>query len=197
MSDQKKSKSSLTGILQFLHEAEDLKMVLRHSWLSNGRRESVAEHTWRMSLMAIILHREIGITIDIGRVLQMIVVHDLAEVHVGDYQVFGKEQPENKHELEEKALQKMVKQLPSLSGKEILSLWQEYERRETDEAKFAGALDKLEVLLQHNEADPSTYLPGEGEFNLTYADDKMFDNPVMIEFRELIRTETKRILNNS
>lgn len=186
------SNQSLLGILNFLHESEGLKTELRHSWLSDGRRESVAEHTWRMALMAITLHKEVGGNIDIGHVLKMIIVHDLGEVYAGDYQVYGKVIPENKHELEENALKKLLSTLPSYTEQEILDLWGEFENRETIEAKFAVALDKLEVLIQHNEADLSTYLEGEGEYNLTYADDKVDYNKALREFRELIRDETSK-----
>lgn len=181
---------SLLGILNFLHESEGLKRELRHSWLSDGRRESVAEHTWRMALMAIALHKDVDENIDIGHVLKMIIVHDLGEVYAGDYQVYGKAVPENKHELEEESLNKLLSTLPSYSKQEILDLWNEFENRETIEAKFGVALDKLEVLIQHNEADVSTYLEGEGEYNLTYADDKVSYNEVLKEFREIVREET-------
>lgn len=186
---------SLLGILNFLHESEGLKRELRHSWLSDGRRESVAEHTWRMALMAIALHKDVDENIDIGHVLKMIIVHDLGEVYAGDYQVYGKAVPENKHELEEESLNKLLSTLPSYSKQEILDLWNEFENRETIEAKFGVALDKLEVLIQHNEADVSTYLEGEGEYNLTYADDKVSYNEVLKEFREIVREETKTKLH--
>lgn len=188
------TKQSLLGILNFLHESEGLKRELRHSWLSDGRRESVAEHTWRMALMAIALHKEVDKNIDLSHVLKMIIVHDLGEVYAGDYQVYGKQVPENKHELEEQALKKLLVSLPNYTQQEIMDLWNEFENRETIEAKFAVALDKLEVIIQHNEADLSTYLEGEGEYNLTYADDKVSYNNTLFTFRELIRKETKKKL---
>jgi len=186
--------TSLQGILKFLHEAEGLKREMRHSWLSDGRQESVAEHTWRTTLMALVLHKEINSKIDLFHVLKMVIVHDLGEVYAGDYQVYGKAVPENKHELESIALEKLLKALPTYTKDEIYVLWDEFEHRETEEAKFAVALDKLEALIQHNEANPSTYLPGEGEYNLTYADDKVVYNEALKQLRELIREETKKVL---
>lgn len=183
---------SLIGILHFLHESEALKRELRHSWLSDGRRESVAEHTWRMALMALSLHKEVDENIDIAHVLKMIIIHDLGEVYAGDYQVYGKAVPDNKHKLEEVSLNKLLSTLPSYSKQEIMDLWNEFENRETLEARFGVALDKLEVLIQHNEANVATYLYGEGEYNLTYADDKVSYNETLKEFRELIREETKK-----
>lgn len=181
----------LDGILRFLHESEGLKREMRHSWLSDGRRESVAEHTWRMALMAITLQKEVDPKIDLGHVLKMIIIHDLGEVYTGDYQKYGKPTPANKHELEAQALEKLLASLPSYSKQEIIDLWNEFEECNTPEAKFGVALDKLEVLIQHNEADISTYLEGEGEYNLTYADDKVGYNKMLQEFREIIRDETK------
>jgi putative hydrolase of HD superfamily len=189
--------TNLPGILAFLHEAEGLKKELRHSWLSDGRRESVAEHTWRMALMAIVLQPEVNPALDLGHVLKMIIVHDLGEVYAGDYQVYGKPVPENKHELEAEALEKLLKLLPSHTKQEIFSLWLEFEERSSEAAIFAVALDKLEVIIQHNEADVSTYLEGEGEYNLTYADDNVKHNETLIVFRELIRAETKKKIGSN
>src|SRR5688572_5313638 len=121
---------SLKNILNFLHQAEGLKRELRHSWLSDGRRESVAEHTWRMALMAITLYRELEEPVDILRVLKMIIVHDLGEVYAGDYQAYGGGViPENKHELEAEALEKLITLLPSETQEEIMALWEEFEKR--------------------------------------------------------------------
>lgn len=186
--------NTISNILQFLHASEGLKRELRHSWLSDGRRESVAEHTWRMALMALTLYREVDPKLSIEHILKMIIVHDLGEVYAGDYQVYGKAVPENKHELEDEALEKLIKLLPKETHDEIKSLWLEFEERKSPEAIFAVALDKLEVLIQHNEADKSTYLKGEGEYNLTYADDKVAHSQILKELRELIREETKNIL---
>lgn len=189
------TKSSVFNILEFLHASEGLKRELRHSWLSDGRRESVAEHTWRMSLMALTLYREVDPKLNIEHILKMVIVHDLGEVYTGDYQVYGKDVPANKHELEDQALERLIKLLPKVTHDEIKSLWLEFEGRKTPESIFAVALDKLEVLIQHNEADKSTYLPGEGEYNLTYADDKVAHSDVLQQLRELIRDETKKIIS--
>ena len=149
-----------------------------------------------MALMAIVLYKEVDEKLDLGRVLKMIIVHDLGEVYTGDYQKYGKPTPENKHALEELALGKLLSTVPSYSKQEIIELWNEFEECITTEAKFAVALDKLEVLIQHNEADISTYLEGEGEYNLTYADDKVEYNEILKQFRALIKEETKDKIGN-
>lgn len=73
---------TLIQILQLLHEVEQLKKELRHSWLSDGRQESVAEHTWRMSLMAILLQEHLTQPIDMLKVMKMITIHDINEAYV-------------------------------------------------------------------------------------------------------------------
>jgi putative hydrolase of HD superfamily len=179
----------LVHLHDFIHQVEALKKLLRHSWLSDGRQESVAEHTWRMAIMALVLHREVEEKVDIGKVLKMVLVHDLAEVYAGDYHAF-REVPKNKHQLEEAGLKKLLKDLPEETAKEIFDLWQEFEERKTAEARFAVALDKLEVLIQHNEADTLTWEEKEYEFNYYYGDDKVEHSEMLRVFRDLILEET-------
>jgi putative hydrolases of HD superfamily len=186
----KNTSAKLQNILEFLHVSEGLKKLLRHSWLSDGRQESVAEHSWRMALMAMAIHPLLETPVDIEKVLQMITLHDLAEVKAGDYHAFD-QVPSNKHELEEKALSEIVENLENNSGEEFFQLWNEFEEGVTEEAKFAQALDKLEVLIQHNDADISTWNETEYSFNLTYADNKVAYSRVLSLFRELIRDESK------
>ena len=75
-------------ILEFLAFTEGVKRELRHSWLSDGRRESVAEHSWQMALMAMVVHPRLEAPVDLCRALKMILVHDLAEAETGDVPVF-------------------------------------------------------------------------------------------------------------
>jgi putative hydrolases of HD superfamily len=163
---------------------------LRHSWLSDGRQESVAEHTWRMALMAIVLQPLLEKSVDINKVLQMIVIHDLAEVKAGDYHAF-ENVPANKHDLEEKVLIAMVDNLAMATKSNFLSLWNEFELGITEEAKFAQSLDKMEVLIQHNEANLNTWNELEYSFNLTYGDNKAKYSQIISQLRELIRIESK------
>lgn len=158
---------SIAPILDLLKLAEGLKRELRHSWLSDGRRESVAEHSWQMALMAMVMHRHLEHPVDLSRTLQMIIVHDLVEAEVGDVPFFEKgERKEKKAEREAVAMEKIRDLLGGDGGMELAELWWEFEARETPEAKFAGALDNLEVQLQHNLADFSTW--EEIEYGLVY-----------------------------
>jgi putative hydrolases of HD superfamily len=142
--------------------AQQLKCTLRHSWLSNGRQESVAEHTWRMSLIALLVTPHLKVNVDITALLKIVVVHDLVEAIAGDIPVFEviatPESQNLKRKRETEAMQKIVAMLPEINAAEIQSLWHEFESSSSNEARVAQALDKLEAQIQHNEASLSTWL---------------------------------------
>ena len=154
-------------ILDFLALSEGLKRELRHSWLSDGRRESVAEHSWQMALMAILIQPHLEEPVDLGRTLEMIVVHDLVEAFVGDVPYFETgERKLLKRQKEAQAIEDIRERLGSPVGDRVRGLFFEFEARVTLEARFAGALDNLEVQIQHNLADFSTWT--EAEYALIY-----------------------------
>ncbi len=158
---------ALGTILDFLKLSEGLKRELRHSWLSDGRRESVAEHSWQMALMAILVHPHLEEPVDLGRTLEMIVVHDLVEALVGDVPYFDtSERKQLKQQREAAAIEEIRERLGPPTGERIEALFLEFEERATPEARFAGALDNLEVQIQHNLADFSTWT--DAEYALIY-----------------------------
>jgi putative hydrolases of HD superfamily len=179
------------NILGFIHEAEGLKSLLRHSWLSDGRQESVAEHTWRSSLLVMVLAPELGEPVDVGKALRMMIIHDLPEVYAGDHHAF-EATPTTRQEDERAGLTKIVRRLPPETGSEIIALWEEMERGETPEAKLVMAIDKTEVLIQHNEAPLSTWNERElsNDFNLTYGDRYCQYDRFMAIFKEVVKAET-------
>src|SRR5262249_53924890 len=144
-------------ILQFLHTAENLKNELRHSYTSRGRHESVAEHIWRVVLMAIVLRPQLPANLKWERLLEMLVIHDLAEAMNGDIPIFHSKHAVKKV-AERKAMHVLRDMLPSGTGALIYELWEEFESQVTPEAQIANALDKLEAQVQHNEADLTTWL---------------------------------------
>ena len=150
--------------------SENLKTELRHSWLSNGRQESVAEHSWRLSLMVILFYRHLDQDVDVEKCLKMAIIHDLVEAEAGDVPTFASEEERAQKVIrEEQAIANIKSSLGNETGNEIFSLWHELENKETYEAKFVNSLDKLEVLIQHNEADISTWIPWEYESGLQAA----------------------------
>lgn len=183
-------KSSLRNILQFLHKSEKLKTLLRHSWLSSDKQESVAEHTWRIALMAIILKDYLKTKVNLEKVLSMIIIHDLPEIFAGDHHAWrGK--LENKYALEKKGLIKLLGNLPPNQKTKILDLWQEYEDKKTPEAKFAKALDKLETIDQHNLASLKTWVKEEYSYNLVHGKEEVKFDKVLQDFKNLIDKQTK------
>ena len=156
------SRPPVATILDFLKLSEGLKRELRHSWLSDGRRESVAEHSWQMALMAILIHPHLEEPVDLGRALEMIVVHDLVEALVGDVPFFDtSERKRQKRQREATAIEEISERLGAPTGERVRALFLEFEERRTPEARFAGALDNLEVQIQHNLADFATWTAAE------------------------------------
>ena len=153
---------TVTRILEFLAFSERLKSELRHSWLASGRQESVAEHCWQMALMAMLVHRELEQPVDLSHTLKLVLVHDIVEAEAGDVPFFEvSERKATKQAREARAIAGIRDRLPAPTGAEMHALWHEFEARATPEAKLAGALDHLEVQLQHNLADMATWEPVE------------------------------------
>lgn len=164
----------ITSILKVLTLAERLKFELRHSYTSSGRQESVAEHTWRMSLMAVLIEPLLTKEVNTVRLLKMVIIHDLVEAEARDISALDVlRNPEikiQKIEREKQAIENLRAVLNETNGQEIYELFYEFENKETYEAKVANALDKLEVQLQHNHADFSTW--EEIEYDMCYMMDK-------------------------
>jgi putative hydrolases of HD superfamily len=179
----------IEGVLTFLRGAERLKTVLRSGWTSEGERESVAEHTWRLCLMAMLLYgRAPGI--DLARLLKMCLIHDLGEAIGGDVPAPAQKAGELKSGQERKDLIQLIAPLPVPLGHEILELWDEYEAAHSSEAKIAKGLDKLETILQHNQGrNPAGF---DYSFNLGYGTRYTAADPVMAELRERLDQETAR-----
>ena len=139
--------------LEILHVAERLKDTLRHCTTSKGRPESVAEHSWRISLMALLLRHEFP-ELDIDRVVDMCLIHDLGECFTGDIPSFRK--TEQDRETEDSLLLQWVASFPPELSNDFSALYAEMDAQETPEAKIYKALDKLEAVIQHNESPITT-----------------------------------------
>ena len=175
------------ALLQALHTAERLKDATRHCYTSGGRHESVAEHSWRISLMAYWISDEFP-EADMNKVLRMCLIHDLGEAFTGDIPTFLKTSSDEKRE--DELLAEWVSTLPEPFRGEMASLYKEMSERKTLEARIFKALDSLEALIQHNESNLSTWSENEYELNMHYADDKVSFSPYLTSLRELIRKDT-------
>ena len=174
-------------LLETLAVAERLKDTTRHCYTAKGRHESVAEHSWMMTLMAFFMRDEFP-DVDMDKVTRMCIIHDLGECFTGDIPTFEKSR-ENE-QTEDALLEKWVKSLPAGYAEEMLTLYAEMNARQTPEAKVYKAIDGLEALIQHNISDLSTWIPKEYELNLTYADDKVAFSEYLTALREEIRKDT-------
>ena len=157
-------------LLNALSVAERLKDTTRHCYTSKGRHESVAEHSWMMTLMAFFMRDEFP-DVDMDKVIRMCIIHDLGECFTGDIPTFDKKQVHE--DIEENLLFNWIDTLPSYYAEEMKALYNEMTERKTVEAKIYKAIDSLEALIQHNASDLSTWIPKEYKLNLTYADDRV------------------------
>jgi len=186
---------NLAGILEFLRAAERLKVTFRSAYTSAGRPESVAEHTWRLCLMALVLAPEFP-GVDFSRLVKICLVHDLGEAIGGD--VSAPEQARRtragldtgKGEQERRDLLTLLEPLPDGLRREITGLWDEYDAAGSREAKLAKALDKLETILQHNQGhNPPEF---DYRFNLEYGRSHTASEPLIAAVRAILDEETER-----
>ena len=173
--------------LEILHVAERLKDTPRHCTTTKRRTESVAEHSWRISLMAFLLKHEFE-DVDINKVVDMCLIHDLGECFTGDIPTFIK--TDSDREVEDALLLRWVKTLPEELSGEIANLYKEMEAQETKEAKLYKSLDKLEALIQHNESPIDTWSENEYELNKTYAFDTVSFSEWLTDLRKAILEDT-------
>jgi putative hydrolase of HD superfamily len=193
-------KNRSRNIIDFFNFAEKLKTELRHSWTNDSsRQESVAEHAWMMSLLAMLLFKEIKTKVDELRVLKMIIVHDLVEVINGDIPAFEVSERKNtKHEDEMRGIKQLLSGLENKDvEKEIFELWDEFEHCETNEAKFAVAMDKAECIIQHNIADINTWEQGDFDINPYYRLEKFQFDEFLKVFKEEFDQDTMKKIEKS
>ena len=174
-------------LLDILTVADRLKDATRQCYTSKGRRESVAEHCWMMTLMAFLLKEEFP-EADMDKVIRMCIIHDLGEAFTGDIPVFNKTAADE--EREENLLMTWVRSLPRAQAEEMLALYEEMEARQSLEAKLYKTIDGLEAVVQHNFSDISTWLPNEYTLNQTYAQDRVGFSPFLTALREEMRQDT-------
>lgn len=181
------SPADLEGILNFLRTTERLKNVTRSAWSSEGRRESVAEHSWRLCLMAMVLSGDFP-GVDFARLVKICLIHDLGEAIGGDIpapEQAGRPKAAN----ERRDLLTLLEPLPAGLRTEIAELWDEYEEATSAEARLAKALDKLETIMQHNQgSNPADF---DYRFNLGYGRRFTEGDPIIVAIRAILDRETE------
>jgi len=180
--------TDIASRLHFLREAERLKDTLRSAYTTSGRTESVADHSWRLTLLAMTFADQLP-DVDLLRLMKICVLHDLGEAIDGDIPAPAQDLMAPKSGQERNDFLSLVASLPDIIKSEFLSLWDEYEKGESPEAKIAKALDKVETILQHNQgANPEDF---DYAFNLDYGKAHTDTVPLAATLRELLDVETE------
>lgn len=175
-------------LIDTLAVAGRLKDTTRHCYTPGGRHESVAEHSWRITLMAYWISDEFP-EANLEKLLKMCLIHDLGEAFTGDIPSF--EKTEVNEEREAELLFKWMKSLPEPFATEMMELYREMEERKTLEARIYKALDNMEALISHNESDIQTWLPLEYDLQMTYGNDKVAFSEYLTELRDMIRKDSR------
>ena len=179
-SDQPIDPGRLEGILDFVQSASALKDTLRTGRTASGRQESTADHSWRLCLLVMLLADDLE-GIDLVRLLQLCVVHDLAEAITGDVPAPDQAAADGRKERERQALRQLCKPLPTELQQRIEALCAEYEAGRSPESLMAKGLDKIETMLQHLiGANPPGF---DYRFNLTYGREITDRHPVLRQVR--------------
>ena len=185
-------KVEINGILEFLKTAEELKNTIRSAHTSQGRVESVAEHTWRLGLMGMLVQNYYP-EINFERLIKILIIHDMGEIVNGDIPAIYQKPGLDKNDEERHDFISILQPLPDALKKEMLSLWDEYNEVKTPEAKLAKALDKLETLMQHNQGkNPQNF---DYEFNLTYGAKHTGMDELISYLRAYMDGETRNRMN--
>lgn len=178
----------ILGALEFLREAERLKNTLRSGYSSEGRPESVAEHSWRLCLMVLVFADEFE-NVDVLRLIKLCIVHDLGEALSGDVPAVLQTGGMNKSVQERADLEVLTQALHPQKRAEILSLWEEYDAATSPEAVLAKGFDKLETILQHNQGkNPEDF---DYVFNLGYGQKQTAAHPLLAAIRAILDKETQ------
>lgn len=142
----------------FILEIDKAKRVLRRTvLLDRSRRENDAEHSWHLAVMAMLLHEYAAEPVDVARTIRMLLVHDLVEIDAGDTFTYDEEAKRDKAQREREAADRIFALLPADQAAEMRALWEEFERGETPEARFAAALDRLQPLLHNHQTEGATW----------------------------------------
>lgn len=183
----------LNGILAFTKNCEALKFTNRATACSSGRTESVAEHTWRLSMMVLVYHRTYFPELDLAKMLSLCLIHDLNEAIDGDIPAPIKQGLASNPEKDLGDFQKVIAALPHDQQEAFLADYHEYEAQETKEAQVVKALDRLEGIIQVNQGvNPRNF---DYVFTLNYGWDQCRIDPSLALMREILEKETQIRIN--
>ncbi|WP_421894462.1 HD domain-containing protein [Marinoscillum sp.] len=154
----------LTQQLAFIREIDKLKYIQRKTRLFNSQRhENDAEHSWHLAMMAMVLAEHASAPVDLFKVMKMLLIHDIVEIDAGDTFLYDTTQNHVNTEAELAAAKRIFGLLPKEQMRDFIATWEEFEAGETDEARFAKALDRLEPIMQNASNQGGTW----AEFDVT------------------------------
>ena len=156
--NNQEEKSRLEKQIAFLTEVDKEKNIFRQTYLADGKRkENDAEHSWHLALAAVLLKEHMKEDADLGRVMTMVLIHDLVEIDAGDTYAYDIEGAATKREREVKAADRIFGILPEDQGTYLRELWDEFEAYETVEAKYAHLLDNFQPLMLNDASDGKSW----------------------------------------
>ena len=162
--------------VDFIHEIDKIKYIQRKTRLFNSdRTENDAEHSWHLAVMALVLSGHSNETIDLLKVIKMLLIHDLVEIDAGDVFLYDTATSHTNTAAELAAAKRIFGLLPQNQAEELILIWEEFEAGETAESKFARAMDRFEPLLQNRSNKGGTWK----EFNVPY--DKVIEKKNVIK----------------
>ena len=179
--------------IEFIKEIDKIKYIQRKTKLFNSdRNENDAEHSWHLAMMAIVLAEHANTSLDLLKVVKMVLIHDIVEIDAGDTFIYDTQKNHSNTEEELAAAKRIFGMLPKEQGDELIAVWEEFEAGETNEAKFARTMDRLEPLLQNTSNNGGTW----NEFGVSY--DKVYaKKSIMKEGSETIWSYAEGLINDS
>lgn len=164
MSDQ--AERRLASQVAFLNEADKLKSVVRSTRLCDASRfENSAEHSWHLTLYALVLADQAGPDVDLMRVIKMLILHDLVEIDAGDNPIYGNHDITEMETLEKAAADRIFGLLPSDLRDDLRATWEEFEAAESPSAQFAKSLDRFQPPMQNLKSGGGSWI----EYNVSLA----------------------------
>ncbi len=162
--------------IAFIKEIDKVKYIQRKTKLFNSDRcENDAEHSWHLALMAIVLADHSDAPIDVLKVVKMVLIHDIVEIDAGDVFIYDTVKSHDNADEERLAANRIFGLLPQKQAEDFIAIWEEFEAGETNEAKFARSMDRLEPLLQNTSNNGGTWK----EFGVNY--DKVYEKKSVIK----------------
>lgn len=142
------TEQTLNALFDFFREIDKEKLITRQTYITDAiRMEDDAEHAWHMAVMAILLAGYSNEKIDVLKTVSILLIHDLVEIYAGDTYAYGGVSKEDQHNKEARSADRLFGKLPAEEGKKLRALWDEFERADTPEARFAHTMDNIQPMM--------------------------------------------------